>query len=78
MIGREHEAATLKEAAGTRQAQLIAVYGRRRVGKTFLVRETFADGFFFQHTGVLGVPMRGQIAAFREPAISQRLAWTRI
>ena len=69
MIGREHEVATLKEAAGKSQAQLIAVYGRRRVGKTFLVRETFADDFFFQHTGVLGVPMSGQIAAFRDSLI---------
>lgn len=69
VIGREHEVATLKEAAGKSQAQLIAVYGRRRVGKTFLVRETFAGDFFFQHTGVLGVPMSGQIAAFRDSLI---------
>ena len=69
MIGRGREVATLKEAVGKSQAQLIAVYGRRRVGKTFLVRETFAGDFFFQHTGVLGAPMSGQIVAFRDSLI---------
>lgn len=57
MIGRKNEADILKESTEKSQAQLIVVYGRRRVGKTFLVRETFPDGFFFQHTGILDVPM---------------------
>ena len=69
MIGRENEVATLRDAAEKSHAQLIAVYGRRRVGKTFLVRETFAGRFFFQHTGVLNVPMSGQLAAFRDSLI---------
>lgn len=34
------------------QAQLVAVYGRRRVGKTYLVRELFKNEFVFYHTGV--------------------------
>lgn len=69
MIGREHETATLNESLEKNGSQLIAVYGRRRVGKTFLIRETFSDGFFFQHTGVLNVPMSGQLAAFRDSLI---------
>ena len=66
MVGRLKETASLKEAAEKNHAQLIAVYGRRRVGKTFLVRETFSDVFFFQHTGIHDVPMSGQLAAFRD------------
>ena len=69
MIGREHETATLNESLEKNGSQLIAVYGRRRVGKTFLIRETFSDGFFFQYTGVLNVPMSGQLAAFRDSLI---------
>ncbi len=69
MIGRLKEVSTLKEAAKKNQAQLIAVYGRRRVGKTFLVREVFSDAFFFQHTGIHDVPMSGQLAAFRDSLI---------
>ena len=69
MIGRKNEANILRESTEKSQAQLIVVYGRRRVGKTFLVRETFPDGFFFQHTGILDVPMAGQLAAFRDSLI---------
>ena len=47
MIGRKNEADILRESTEKSQAQLIVVYGRRRVGKTFLVRETFPDGSFF-------------------------------
>ena len=69
MIGRSNEADILRESTEKSQAQLVVVYGRRRVGKTFLVRETFPDGFFFQHTGILDVPMAGQLAAFRDSLI---------
>ena len=43
MIGRELQSECLKEAVAKGEAQLIAVYGRRRVGKTYLVREVFGD-----------------------------------
>ena len=36
---------------------LVAVYGRRRVGKTYLVRETFGNHFTFYHTGLAKSPM---------------------
>lgn len=47
----------------------MAVYGRRRVGKTFLVRETFNYEFTFQHTGVAKEKIAGQQAAFRTSLI---------
>ena len=51
MIGREFEQARLLERYKSGQSEFVVVYGRRRVGKTFLVRETFANKFAFQHTG---------------------------
>ena len=42
----------------------IAVYGRRRVGKTFLVRETFDYTFTFQHSGLANSGMKRQLKAF--------------
>ncbi len=42
IIGRDPEWATLADRNGRPQAQMIAVYGRRRVGKTFLVENFFA------------------------------------
>ena len=42
------------------------MYGRRRVGKTFLIRETFNYTFTFQHTGLARGKMKEQLLSFRE------------
>lgn len=52
LIGREREAATLNDLYQSGQAELVALYGRRRVGKTFLVDETFAGRVDFRHAGL--------------------------
>lgn len=52
MIGRKIEQELLQEAVEKNRAQLIVVYGRRRVGKTFLVNEFFQNRFAFKHTAV--------------------------
>ena len=52
MIGRKIEQELLQEAVEKDRAQLIAVYGRRRVGKTFLVNEFFNNTYAFKHTAV--------------------------
>ena len=41
MIGRQRERNVLTAAYESQQSEFVVVYGRRRVGKTFLVRETF-------------------------------------
>ena len=65
-IGRKEEQRELFEALEKREAQFVAVYGRRRVGKTFLIRETFRDRFVFCHTGLANAETKGQIEAFRQ------------
>ena len=52
MIGREAELKQLKSLKNEEEPQFIAVYGRRRIGKTYLIRESFGYEFTFQHTGV--------------------------
>lgn len=52
IIAREKEQAELERLVKEPTAQLLAVYGRRRTGKTFLVREYFDDSFAFKHTAV--------------------------
>lgn len=52
IIGRQREVDLLRAIYRREEAQLVAVYGRRRVGKTFLIREMFAGEFAFYHTGV--------------------------
>ena len=46
--------------------EFIAVYGRRRVGKTYLIREYFNRNFAFYTTGVTGLNMKGQLKTFYE------------
>lgn len=48
MIGRKNESEKLQSAMDKDRAQLIAVYGRRRVGKTFLINEFFEGKFIFK------------------------------
>ncbi|MDO4512149.1 MAG: ATP-binding protein [Bacteroidales bacterium] len=52
IIGREQERRELLERYNSGRSEFIAVYGRRRVGKTFLIRETLAGKITFQHTGL--------------------------
>jgi len=52
MIGRKEEQRLLHELALSGESEFVVVYGRRRVGKTFLVRETFGNDFFFSYTGI--------------------------
>ena len=63
------EQARLKESLCQNEARLIAVYGRRRVGKTFLVRQTFGERFYFSHAGLADGTMADQLQAFRDSLV---------
>ncbi len=52
MIGRENEIEQLERLYNSNKAELVAIYGRRRVGKTYLVNAVFKDRLFFSHTGL--------------------------
>lgn len=65
MIGRKKEQMSLLSAEKSARSEFVAVYGRRRVGKTFLVRETFVGRLAFSHSGVENVGMADQLRAFR-------------
>lgn len=52
VVGREIEEKNLLSAYESEDSELVAVYGRRRVGKTYLIEKTFNDRFAFRHTGL--------------------------
>ena len=52
MVGRQHEVQELNMLYESNQAELVAIYGRRRVGKTYLVDETFLNRITFRHAGL--------------------------
>lgn len=52
MIGRIDEIKQLKKAYESNYSEFVTVYGRRRIGKTFLVNEVFGYKFAFHVAGV--------------------------
>ena len=80
MVGREKEVSELLERYDCNEAQFVAVYGRRRVGKTYLIDETFKGRITFRHAGISpvesgdepkGRPVKKQLQAFYYSLISQ-------
>ncbi len=70
IIGREKEQRELLSLLKREESQFCAVYGRRRVGKTYLIRETFNYQFCFQHTGLSNGTLRQQLTAFRNSLVA--------
>ncbi len=66
IIGRENEIAVLRGLLSSEESQFVAIYGRRRVGKTFLIREAYNYNFIFQHTGTYEATRKQQLNDFRE------------
>ncbi len=69
LIGRAKELEELKWAVGSERSELIVIYGRRRVGKTFLVRRFFDDRYSFHYVGAHKQDKRVQLQNFRESLI---------
>jgi AAA+ ATPase superfamily predicted ATPase len=64
MIGRKEEQAELQQIVESEQSEFLAVFGRRRVGKTFLIREFFQNKFTFYHTGIANSSTATQLNSF--------------
>lgn len=73
IIGRTEEIYKLKRAYASEHSEFVAVYGRRRIGKTFLIRETFQGMFTFHYTGILNIPNKEQLSEFYNGMIQQSL-----
>ena len=69
LLGRKKEIEALERDFQKDESQFIALYGRRRIGKTYLIRELFHDQFFFSHTGMRGGSLKSQLIAFRASLI---------
>lgn len=64
VIGREEQIALLQDALDSDMSEFIAIYGRRRIGKTFLVKEFFNNSFDFAYTGIEEYSTRQQLSEF--------------
>ena len=66
IIGRKREQQILQDCINTNKSELIAVYGRRRVGKTFLIKNYFDNKFDFYFTGSLNKTKDEMLMLFSE------------
>ena len=64
LVGRKKEFHYLKSLSASNRSEFIAVYGRRRVGKTFLIRSAFDQKFTFQVTALGNATLSQQLANF--------------
>lgn len=64
IVGRNREVILLLEAINSSRSHLIAVYGRRRIGKTFLISEVYKKYIKFEVTGLYKVPLKEQLQNF--------------
>lgn len=64
IIGRKKELQKLELILQSKKSEFLAVYGRRRVGKTFLIREFFSYNFDFQISGLANADTAQQLFNF--------------
>ena len=64
LVGREQEITLLQEALESKKAEMIAVIGRRRVGKTFLIDTIYENQIVFKQTGIRNASNADQLRTF--------------
>jgi hypothetical protein len=71
IIGREREKRILERLLQSGNAEFLAVYGRRRIGKTFLINQFFKNlCVYFEVTGSKGASKKEQLADFHREFVS--------
>jgi uncharacterized protein len=64
LVGRQRELDLLTQISASRKSEFVAMYGRRRVGKTFLIRTFFDRKFAFQISGLASADTKQQLMNF--------------
>ncbi|MDR0832497.1 MAG: ATP-binding protein [Bacillales bacterium] len=64
LIGRKKEIERLNEYLGSNRSEFIALLGRRRIGKTYLIRQTFNNSIFFEFTGQKNISNKEELKQF--------------
>ena len=70
ILGRERELDILSGCLKSKRPELLVLFGRRRVGKTFLIKEFFNGHFSFYTTGIPDAKTRNQLKAFNESLVN--------
>ena len=66
LLGREKEKEILDDVWNAKEAEFVAIYGRRRVGKTYLIRQSFSNrGIYLEASGAKDKPLSEQLKNFK-------------
>ena len=79
MVGRRQEIEELEDLYTSGKTEFVAVYGRRRVGKTYLIDQVFDGRITFRHTGLSPIEgraagdglLKAQLRSFQESMLRQ-------
>ena len=64
IIGRKNEIKIIEESISDNKSHFISVYGRRRIGKTYLVNNVVLNRFLFKHSGIWNEGLKVQLKSF--------------
>ena len=62
--GRGKEIKILQNALQSKESEMVSVIGRRRIGKTFLIKHVYKDNIVFELTGTRNAPLKEQLQNF--------------
>lgn len=66
ILGRSKEISLLREYENSGKSEFVAIYGRRRVGKTYLIRQLYEAQFAFEVSGIIDGEDQDQLKVFTE------------
>ncbi len=66
MIGRIEEIKIMQQLLQSSKAEMLAVYGRRRVGKTYLIKNVYQPNLSFEFTGTQNATLKNQLFKFTD------------
>ncbi len=72
IIGRKEEKELLRRALRSPRSELIAVFGRRRIGKTFLIRNLYKDHISLEFAGMYRGILKDQLKNFHDTLGNKR------
>jgi uncharacterized protein len=66
IIGRNSEKTLMESLLNSSKSEFLAVYGRRRIGKTYLIKNVYAKNIAFEFTGTQNATLNNQLFKFSE------------
>lgn len=77
LIGRENQVEELEKLQSSVKSELVVIYGRRRVGKIFLIRQTYKKQTIFEVSGIPDGSYKDQLTNFYDEICNRKKAFAK-